>query len=675
MSAARILLDAGAGTLTTSGSLNAAGATGGGHIETSGQTAHISGHITAGRGGQWKVDPTNLAINSAAAATIDGALNSGTNVTEQTTSSGASGSGNQTAGAGDITVASGISWNSAATLTLDAWHSLNIDAPIAIAGAGGLNLQYNDAATDGAMNFSFINGGSGHVEYDDVIAGATQGSLTVNGRSYRLVNSISQMAGIFGGTPSANVALANSYDASADGAYSSAPIFDLGTGGSFEGLGNVISNLTVNNPSSGTGLFITNQSTIRDIGIEGSFTGANNVGALVVANYGTIVNSFATASVAVTTSGDAGVLVAVNAGSIFNSHSAGSVTTTAYNTYLGGLAGANDGAVSSSFSTAMVASKSGAALGGLVGYNQSGAISNSYAMGSVTGLHESGGLVGQNMAAIDNSYSTGIVTGAVSYSGGLVGVSLLGSSYIADYWDTNTSGITDTAQGVGNDPNAAGVTGSVHRQSAERAGWHVEHDVWGIVAGKSYPYLLWQSPNGAPQVISGIVANTFGDTLEAGQAVSAMIDGEPASPLVDMNSGADGYYYMLLSPGTIFAKNGNVLAYLTGATPGNFYAAAGGSILGLNIREGWLSARSDVSALSASIFGHDCGAGERNRPRVSLLSDSGIPGRSRKLQSGRQRRRLHNRQRHQLDRRTCDRQRGRDHTNECPTDRQRTRRL
>src|ERR1700733_5755366 len=141
-----IYLDAGNGTLTTTGTLNAAGATGGGQIETSGHVANISGAITAGNGGLWKVDPEDLTIDLAAATTIDGALNGGTSVLEQTTSGAASGTGNQTAGAGDINVESALSWNSPATLTLDAYHSLNILAPISITGGGGLVLQYNDAA-------------------------------------------------------------------------------------------------------------------------------------------------------------------------------------------------------------------------------------------------------------------------------------------------------------------------------------------------------------------------------------------------------------------------------------------------------------------------------------------------------------------------------------------------
>ena len=144
-----ILLDAGDGSLAMTGTLNAAGLTGGGAIETSGNQVAIFGTVTAGKNGNWKVDPENLTIDASAATTIDGALNSGTSVVEQTTSGAASGSGTQSPGAGDIIVASPLSWNTAATLTLDSYHSIDVDAPITVAGGGGLVFVTNDGGSGG----------------------------------------------------------------------------------------------------------------------------------------------------------------------------------------------------------------------------------------------------------------------------------------------------------------------------------------------------------------------------------------------------------------------------------------------------------------------------------------------------------------------------------------------
>ena len=244
-----IVLDAGNGTLTTTGTLNAAGATGGGHIETSGQTANISGYITAGQDGQWKVDPEDLTIDSSVATTIDGALNAGTSVLEQTTSGAASGSGTQTAGAGNIAVASALSWGSTATLTLDSFHSINIDAPITITGAGGLVLLTNDnGGSGGALNFAHgPTGFMGKVAFTHAVGGATQGALTINSYAYTLENSIAQLATDIATTPAGNFALANSYNASGDngGTPYSGPVIATTFAGNFEGLGNTISNWVI----------------------------------------------------------------------------------------------------------------------------------------------------------------------------------------------------------------------------------------------------------------------------------------------------------------------------------------------------------------------------------------------------------------------------------------------
>ena len=91
----------------------------GGSIETSAAqlqigSANIDAAAPAGRSGSWLVDPTDLTINAAAATTIEAALNGGTNVTEQTTATGASGAGQQSAWLGNINVNAAINWTNAA---------------------------------------------------------------------------------------------------------------------------------------------------------------------------------------------------------------------------------------------------------------------------------------------------------------------------------------------------------------------------------------------------------------------------------------------------------------------------------------------------------------------------------------------------------------------------------
>jgi filamentous hemagglutinin family protein len=160
-----------AGHVNVAGTLDASAPNGGngGSIETSAAFAHIgAASINAsapkGKAGTWLVDPYDLTIDATAAATISTALNGGTNVTETTTATGASGDGVQNAnGVGDINVNSAITWsNAATTLTLDAYRGINVNA--AISGAGGVVLKANGNGGNGNIILAAggtIAGGSG----------------------------------------------------------------------------------------------------------------------------------------------------------------------------------------------------------------------------------------------------------------------------------------------------------------------------------------------------------------------------------------------------------------------------------------------------------------------------------------------------------------------------------
>ncbi|WNL29919.1 GLUG motif-containing protein [Aliarcobacter cryaerophilus] len=88
-----------------------------------------------------------------------------------------------------------------------------------------------------------------------------------------------------------------------------------------------------------------------------------------------------------------------NSGKIENSYASGTVSG---DNHVGGLVGFNSGTISNSYASGTVSSKSDN-VGGLVGFNF-GTISNSYASGTVSGNSQVGGLVGLNYATITNSY-------------------------------------------------------------------------------------------------------------------------------------------------------------------------------------------------------------------------------------------------------------------------------
>jgi hypothetical protein len=109
-------------------------------------------------------------------------------------------------------------------------------------------------------------------------------------------------------------------------------------------------------------------------------------------------------------------------GTVSNSHSTGSVT--GYSQYVGGLMGANRRTVSNSYFTGSVTSGD-LWVGGLAGGNW-GTVNNSYSTDSVTGEGHVGGLIGGNWGTVSNSYSSSGVIGS-SPVGGLVAFNHLGS--------------------------------------------------------------------------------------------------------------------------------------------------------------------------------------------------------------------------------------------------------
>ncbi|MGV8893401.1 MAG: GLUG motif-containing protein [Burkholderiaceae bacterium] len=144
-----------------------------------------------------------------------------------------------------------------------------------------------------------------------------------------------------------------------------------------------------------------------------------------------------------------GGLVGYNGtGTISNSYATGAVTGS---NYAGGLVGYNGtGTISNSYATGAVSASSWNG-GGLVGINQGGKISNSYATGTVYSNNTAGGLVGANNntnnggGTISNSYATGAVTGSNNV-GGLVGSVSNGGTISNSY---ATGAVTGSSNNVG----------------------------------------------------------------------------------------------------------------------------------------------------------------------------------------------------------------------------------
>jgi hypothetical protein len=134
-------------------------------------------------------------------------------------------------------------------------------------------------------------------------------------------------------------------------------------------------------------------------------------------------------------------------------------------------------------------------VGGLVGENSYGTVSDSYSTGSVTGNYTVGGLVGSNyQATVSNSYSTGSVSGNNTI-GGLVGDN--SGSISSSFWDTETSGQPTSDGGMGKTTlemhDIATFSGAGWEISAVPAGATNPAYTWNIVNDETYPFLTWQT--------------------------------------------------------------------------------------------------------------------------------------------------------------------------------------
>ena len=331
--------------------------------------------------------------------------------------------------------------------------------------------------------------------------------------------------------------------------------------GTFDGGGHTITGLYINRPDTeNIGLFGYASSyspmeirnlTLSDVDV----TGKRDVGALVGYNASaTITNSHATGTVRGTLS-NVGGLVGINTGgTVTNSSATGTVTVADYKYVLGGLVGQNWGNITNSYADVNAYGTYVNDIGGLVGWNNGGTISNSYAIGNVAGFAEIGGLVGANEnGTVTNSYATGAVTGSIE-TGGLVGGNRIGgivtNSYATgavtgngglvglnegepvtnSYYNSQTTSKSDTGKGVP-------MTSTEMVQQSTFSGWNFTADTgtWSIDEWESYPYLQWSSRTPAPPAVTGVTVSpsavylTYGDsavtltpTVSPAEAVQAV---------------------------------------------------------------------------------------------------------------------------------------------------------
>jgi hypothetical protein len=412
--------------------------------------------------------------------------------------------------ANDIDIKTAFSWTNAQKLTLDSYNSILFQAAVVVAGTGALTIVTNVGGGNGDFRFA----SKGRVEFWD-----TASKLTINGNQYILIANFKQFVSQERrGGNSSRYALAKNLDIGKR-VYEATPMKRT-FGGSFEGLGNTISNLTLTGTiaDENVGLFgeyLPSGGVVRDLHLKSvnvtATASGQNVGAVAgMMSSGSVVNVDVSGTVSASGANSivGGVVGLSIIGTIRGDTSEATVSGTNA-VAVGGLIGEDQdgcprcgGTLDSNYATGSVTGGDSTAVGGLFGESLGTELSNSYATGAVSGGNGAsvGGLVGINggsefsgVPLIWSSYSTGLVSGGSGASvGGFVGQDQGTSSMTQVYWDLDTSGVSDASRGAGNVASDPGITGLTTSQltSALPAGF--DPSVWGQSprTNGGYPYLL-----------------------------------------------------------------------------------------------------------------------------------------------------------------------------------------
>lgn len=480
----KLMADMTVGQVNVNGTLDASAPTDGdgGFVETSAATVNVADTAsvvtasTLGTAGNWLIDPVDYIIGTGGnmSGTALSASLTGGNVTIQT--------GGAAAGNGDIFVNDIVAW-STNKLTFNSHRNININANLNGSGAASLALNYGQGAVAAGNN-------SGYFVRAAVNLPAGPNFRTKLGsdgmvKNYTVITSLgapgsttaTDLQGM-NGNLAGNYALGADIDASATSRWNGGAGFSpIGYpvqqtvflfNGRFDGLGHVISRLTINRA-------------LRYDNIYGYREGHAGVGLFGSTGLDSIIQNVGLIGASVRGSRSVGVIAGNNEGVVRNSYATGSVMG---NWCVGGLVGLNAGGGSIMWSSGKITT-----IG--IGY-----ITNSYFSGNVTdngylnGIAPNGddvrygifgGLVGANNGNISHSYSDGTVSNQWGgYTGGLVGVK--GGGIVSNsYWNTTTSGRATSAGGIG-------LTTAQMKQQSIFTGFDFTN-TWRIYDGHTAPLL------------------------------------------------------------------------------------------------------------------------------------------------------------------------------------------
>ena len=482
-----IWLVADPGQVTQQGTVTATNADGsGGTVDTLAKTLTLAPDATV-HAGLWNVSIPSFTIDSNTSGAIIRSLNTGTSMNVAATGSNG--------GNGDLNVASNLTWQGPAALSLVAAHSVTVASGTTIKNTGGGNLSLRADAAAIDNNGSVTNqgtvdwsGSTGVVQsFYDMSGSYTPGTVIQNTAwtsppesglvtqvsAYKLVNSSPDLQNLSLDL-SGNYALGKDIDANG---FAMGPIGNINTPftGQFDGMWHTIANAA---PT------VTDFGTNRNAGLFGVIGSAG-----VVRNVGVVDGKVGLAP------GGSGILAGKNQGTIVNAYTTGSVSDLHQDSNeFGGLVGVNEGHIARSWTSANVTGDN--VNGGFVGVN-SGTITQSYATGTVTSefsTASAGGFVGVNTGIISQSFATGQVGYARFGSGGFANNNNTGTIALDVFWNKET---TMQAQGVIAGTPLPATNGLTTAQMSVAASFGPTYDfsatgVWSLPAGATHPVLRWQ---------------------------------------------------------------------------------------------------------------------------------------------------------------------------------------
>lgn len=507
--AGKVILFAHGGEAQVGGSIKAEG----GFVETSGDHVKINDTaiIKSDKWLIDPLDFTIAASGGDITGAALGTLLASNSITIQTATSPTATATNLIGSAGtngDIIVNDAVSWGSDFDLTLNAYRNIAINKNITATGTGGkLSLYYGQGSAGGGATDDYTLASGVKIGLKDGQNFSTRKGSTGTLKNYTVISTLGTATdlnngvGLQGMTKNGLYALSVDIDISATSGWNSGagwkPVGANGTGneftGSFDGLGHTIDGLYINRPTEYYvgffGKIDSSSSVVQNVHLTNVDIKGNYVGALIggIANIGMVQNASSSTATdkfvtGATTANGVGGLIGVVSGanskianvhssanvqgnnivggligssaalSISDSYATGSVTaigTRTDNGYIGGLVGySSAGTISNSYATGNVSTVGWGYTGGLVGY-MTGAISTSYATGSVAGGYHTGGLVGHSSGAISYSHATGNVSGSTyMHIGGLAGK--VSNSAISNSYSTGSvSGSTNVGGFIG----------------------------------------------------------------------------------------------------------------------------------------------------------------------------------------------------------------------------------